>query len=170
MRLLVLALVFASAAAAQTPDTTAAPPQRPFPRAGRALVGVLASVGTPVALYYLAGEEAAVAGAIAFPLVAAVAVHEAGPGEGADFGRTLGGALIGAAAGVVVLAAGGAVSASGVCGELCFAPLLPGVAVLVLGPSIGAAIRYRPGTSLQPVVLVRPGGNRTAGLALRVAL
>ncbi len=170
MRLLLL-LVLVSSAAAQTPDTSAVPSRGGLPRVGRAVVGIVASVGAPVALYYLAGEEAAAAGVIALPLVGAITVHTAGPDEGADFGRTLGGALIGTLPAVAIFAAT-AISTAATCSDICIpvVGLAAGTVAYIVGPSIGAALWYRPGTSLQPIVLVGPAGERAAGVALRIGL
>ncbi|HEX9951455.1 MAG TPA: hypothetical protein VGB53_06775 [Rubricoccaceae bacterium] len=173
MRTLLLLTLLASAAAAQSPDTLGA--RRPLSSSVvvRALAGATVSVGLPFLVYYGSSgeqEEAAAAAVIAIPLTAAIGAHYLGTDGSGDFGRTLAGAGLGALAGVTVLAIGGIVSASGVCGELCFVPLAPGAVALILGPAIGAAIRYRGGVRAEPVAFVGPDGERAAGVALRVQL
>lgn len=172
MRLVFLIALLAASASAQTPDSLAT--RRHTVPVVRILAGATVSLGLPVLVYYASsgeGEAAAAVAVVAIPLTAALGAHYVGTDGGGDFGRTLVGAGIGTLAGAAVLAIGGAVSASGVCGEFCFLPLAPGAVALLLGPAIGAGLRYRGGGApdVQPVVLVSPDGARTAGLALHVA-
>lgn len=170
MRLVALFLLFAVSASAQTPESAAA--QRSFRShpVTRILVGAAVSVGTPALLGVVGADEAAVAGLVAIPLTAALAVHYIETDGSGHFGRTLVGAGLGALAGGAVLGAGRLV-----CEiqdpEECIFPLLPGGVALVFGPAIGAGLRYRGSSaSAAPVVLVGPDGERAAGLALRVHL
>ena len=169
MRALLL-LVLATSAAAQTPGTVTARHPAGSSPVIRILVGATVSVGAPVLLAYAHADEAAIASAVAIPLTAALAVHYFGTDGSGSFGRTLVGAGLGSLSSVVLLAAGGIVSASGACGEFCFAPLVPAAVAFLIGPAIGAGLRYRGTPDMQPVVLVGPDGERTAGLALRVGL
>lgn len=172
MRTLLLLTLLASASAAQTPDTLGTRRLSNPSAAVRILAGATVSVGLPVLVYYpSSGEQEGVAAAavIAIPLTAAIGAHYLGTDGTGNFGRTLAGAGLGTLAGAAVLAVGGLVSASGVCGEFCFLPLAPGAVALILGPAIGAGLRYRGGdVSAAPVVLVGPGGERAPGLALHV--
>ncbi len=170
MRLLALIVFLTPVAAAQTPDALGTRRlSNPSPVI-RILVGATVSVGAPVLLAYAHADEAAIASAVAIPLTAALAVHYFGTDGSGSFGRTLVGAGLGTLSSVVLLAAGGVVSASGACGEFCFAPLVPGAVAFLIGPAIGAGLRYRRAPDMQPVVLVGPDEERTAGLALRVGL
>ena len=162
MRLLI-ALVFLTTAASAQP--TAAD------RSVRAVAGIVFAVGTPVVLYYGVTDEAALAGAVAAPLVAAIAVHYAGTDGRGSFGRTLGGAAIGLLPSVAIWGATAAYTGA-TCSDICIPVygLAAGVVAYAVGPAIGAALRYRGGGRIEPVTLVGPDGERAPGLALRVAL
>ncbi|HEX8299185.1 MAG TPA: hypothetical protein VF594_08505 [Rubricoccaceae bacterium] len=174
MRALLLALLFASTAAAQTSDALDARRPSGSSAAVRALAGAMVSLGLPVLIYYgSSGEQEAVAAAavIAIPLTAAVGAHFVGTDGSGSFGRTLAGSGLGTLAGVALLAAGGLVCASGISGDYCFLPLAPGAVALVLGPAIGAGLRYRgSAASAAPVVLVGSGGERAVGVSFHIGL
>jgi hypothetical protein len=163
MRPLVLAVLLVSTpASAQSTSPS---------RTGRALVGIAASAGTPFVLYHVVSDEAAIAGAVVAPLVAAVAVHYLGTDRSGRFDRTLGGAALGLLPSVVIFGATAVVTAA-TCSDFCIPVygLAAGTVAYAVGPAVGAALRYRSAPQVQPVVLRGPDGGRAPGLALRFAL
>ncbi len=181
MRLALLLALLTTSAAAQTPDSTAA--RRRGPSAGLVLGGVAAGA-TAVVLTSAALRVAGVEGDdrgwafVAYPVGVAAGIHLLARRLGLDgsieanVNGTLRGTLFGALGGLGVATAGLAVAGGPFGGgdeDGGGALILIGVAVAALAPPYLAARSYR-APEVQPVVIVGPDGERTAGLSLRVAL
>ncbi len=175
MRAFLLAVLFASSAAAQTPDSTAT--RRRAPSADLVLGGAAAGA-TAVLLTTLAmraggvSEGARSATIFLYPIGAAVGVTYLGRRNGRS--GTFRGAALGAVRGTLV-AAGGVLLVGYGLGKVLSASddnnpvILAGLAVMLIAPPYAAAAGYN-ASDVQPVVLVGPDGERAAGLSLRIAL
>lgn len=178
MRLALMLALLATGAAAQTPDSTASTAAR-RPTAGvvlgSAAVGLTAvAVGRVLLRAAGVSEDARGAAFLLYPVGAAVGVTEIGRRQGRH--GTLRGAAVGAARGSLFAAGGVLLLGYGVGqaldrtdGASGGAAVLAGLVAVLIAPPYAAAAGYN-ASDVQPVVLVGPDGERTAGLSLRIGL
>lgn len=177
MRLVLLSILFATSASAQTPDSSAATPRKPSAGVviGGAAAGVAAVAGGRLVLDALGVPEGSRGAALLlYPVGAAAGVYhiERSRGCHGSLGATARGAARGtllAMGGVLLIGYGVGQTFGQSGGASGGAAALGGLAIALVTPPYFAAAGYN-ASDVRPVVLVGPDGERTAGLALRVGL